>query len=176
MNLVRMVDVRHNCIRTFNVVNLTEIKFVALSYVWGGSKTLKLFKSNSRKLEGEGCLPIATLPQTMVDAIDVARELGVDFIWIDALCIVQDNPSDLQEQIGSVALIYRPAVFTIIAACGNDANAGLAGLRSGTRKFEQKEVVVIPPSDQHPGMSLLSTCKSHRYPLPGSVAPKRTST
>ena len=164
MNLVRMVDVRHHCIRTFEAVNPTSLKFVALSYVWGASHTTLLFKSNSRELKREGSLAKATLPQTIVDAIDVARELGVDFIWIDALCIVQDDPNDLREQISSVALIYRSAIFTIIAAYGNDCNAGLAGYRPGTRKFEQKEVVVIPPGDQHPGMSLVSTCKSYRYP------------
>jgi hypothetical protein len=166
MNLVRMVDVRYSCIRTFEAVNPTEIEFIALSYVWGGSQTLRLLKSNIMELEHEGGLTEAILPRTITDAIDVARKLGVDFIWIDALCIVQDDPHDLREQIGSVALIYRSAVFTLIAACGNDCNAGLAGLRSGTRKFEQKEVVVIPPSEQQPGMSLLSSCKSYRSPGP----------
>jgi hypothetical protein len=165
MNLVRMVDVRRHCIRTFRAVNPKEIKFIALSYVWGVSQTMKLYRSNSREWEREGALPVAALPQTIVDAIDVTRELGVDFIWIDALCIVQDNPADLREQISSVALIYRSAFFTIIAASGVDCNAGLAGFRPGTRKFEQKEIVVIPTSDEHPGMSLVSTCKSHRYPL-----------
>jgi Heterokaryon incompatibility protein (HET) len=165
MNLVRMVDVRHDCIRTFEAVNPTEIKFIALSYVWGGSQTLQLFKSNTRELGSASSLTKASLPQTIADAIDVARELGVDFIWVDALCIVQDDHNDLREQISSVALIYRSASFTIIAACGNDCNTGLAGLRSGTRKFEQKEVVVIPPGGQHPGMSLVSTCKSYRHPL-----------
>lgn len=165
MNLVRMVDVRRSCIQTFEAVNPTEIKFVALSYVWSGSQKLKLSKSTSSELEHEGSLTKAALPQTIADAIDVTREFGVDFIWIDALCIVQDDPNDLREQIASVALIYRSASFTIIAACGNNCSAGLAGLRSGTRKFEQMEVVVIPPSDHHLGMSIVNTCKSYRYPL-----------
>lgn len=165
MGLVRMVDVRHNCIRTFKSINPSQLKFIALSYVWGGSQTLKLLKANSRELASEGSLTKARLPQTIKDAIDVTRELGVDFIWIDAICIVQDDPTDMREQIDSVTLIYRSAFFTIVAASGTDCNAGLAGLRSGTRIFEQKEAVVIPPSDHHPGMSLASTCKSYRYPL-----------
>lgn len=58
-----------------------------------------------------------------------------------------------------VAEIYRSAFLTIIAASGEDAEAGLAGLRPGTRSFQQREIVVISPDQDQPGLSLLSVCK-----------------
>jgi len=51
--------------------------------------------------------------------------------------------------------------MTIIAACGNDSDAGLSGLRDGTRSQEQEEVLVIPPNGQEPGLSVLTTLRSH---------------
>lgn len=58
-----------------------------------------------------------------------------------------------------MAEVYRSAFLTIIAASGEDAEAGLAGLRPGTRSFQQQEIVVIPPDQDQPGLSLLSVCK-----------------
>lgn len=58
-----------------------------------------------------------------------------------------------------MAEIYRSAFLTIVAASGEDAEAGLAGLRPGSRSFQQREVVVIPPDRDQPGLSLLSVCK-----------------
>ncbi|KAF2996751.1 hypothetical protein E8E14_001693 [Neopestalotiopsis sp. 37M] len=165
MSLIRLVDVHHHCVRTFVNVNPAKIRYIALSYVWGGPQPLNLLKSNAEHLECEGSLLEVVIPQTISDAIEVTRKLDVGFIWIDALCIIQDDDHDKIEQIDSMSMIYRSATLTIIAACGGDCNAGLAGLRAGTREFEQREVVVIPPSDKHPGMSLLSTCKSSRPSL-----------
>lgn len=165
MTLIRLLDVRHHCIRTFSNINPAGLRYAALSYVWGGPQPLRLLKSNANQLECDGSLRQVALPQTIADAIDVTRELDINFIWIDALCIIQDDDNDKSEQIDSMSMIYRSATMTIIAACGSDCNAGLAGLRAGTRDFEQKEAVVIPPTDKHPGMSLLSTCKSSRPSL-----------
>ncbi|KAF7517166.1 hypothetical protein G7054_g13896 [Neopestalotiopsis clavispora] len=165
MSLIRLLDVHHHCIRTFVNVNPAKIRYIALSYVWGGPQPLNLLKSNAKQRECEGSLLKVVLPQTISDSIEVTRKLDVGFIWIDALCIIQDDDHDKIEQIDSMSMIYRSATLTIIAACGGDCHAGLAGLRAGTREFEQKEVVVIPPSDKYPGMSLLSTCKSSRPSL-----------
>ncbi|KAL9622769.1 MAG: hypothetical protein Q9160_002887 [Pyrenula sp. 1 TL-2023] len=159
---IRLIDVNRKCLREFKNVNISTIRFAALSYVWGKTQTLKLTRENHSQLERENALATPSLPRTISDAIDLTGELGIEFIWIDALCILQDDPIDQGEQISGMATIYRAAFFTLIAASGDNSDAGLPGFRPGTRKFEQREVVVIPPDDYQPGLSLISTCKAQR--------------
>jgi hypothetical protein len=40
-------------------------------------------------------IPVEALPKTFRDAIEIARELGIEYLWVDALCIVQDNIQDV---------------------------------------------------------------------------------
>jgi hypothetical protein len=65
---------------------------VALSYCWGGPQvsttTVDILSQN---IEGLNC---ATLPQTLQDAIFFTRKLGIGFLWVDVLCIIQDNTED----------------------------------------------------------------------------------
>ncbi len=63
--------------------------------------------------------------------------IGKRYLWIDSLCLVQDDESDLRDSIGSMDLIYGGATATIIAASGIDADAGLPGLRPGSRHADQ---------------------------------------
>jgi len=56
------------------------------------------------------------LPRTILDAIDVARNLGIPFIQIDALCIVQDDPESMKLELEKMPAIYSNAILTISAA------------------------------------------------------------
>ena len=159
VDLVRLIDVRHKCIRTFQHVNITELKYAALSYVWGVRQTSRLVKENETRLEEAKALNGYSLPQTLTDSMDLTHALDIDYVWIDVLCILQDDPDDINRQISNVGRIYSNARFTIIAL-GNDAHAGLPGFRPGTRTFQQEHIEVIPQSENHPGLSLLSTCQT----------------
>ncbi|KAI1263811.1 heterokaryon incompatibility protein-domain-containing protein [Xylariaceae sp. FL1019] len=108
-------------------------RYVCLSYVWGASKMVHLLRSNITNLQKKGSLRQLSSPQTLIDAISLVSLLGEKYIWIDALCIVQDDPKELQGMVSRMNLIYQGAVFTIVAAGGKDADAGLAGLRPHTR-------------------------------------------
>jgi len=55
--------------------------------------------------------------------------MGERYLWVDALCIIQDDSMDKEWQIARMGSIYSSAVFTIVAACGVDADAGLPGVR-----------------------------------------------
>ncbi len=67
------------------------------------------------------------IPKTFRDAVYVTRQLGYQYIWIDALCIIQDSDSDKAEQISQMQDIYRNAVFTISASRSADCNDGFIG-------------------------------------------------
>ncbi|KAM0458867.1 hypothetical protein ACHAPV_005857 [Trichoderma viride] len=61
-------------------------------------------------------MPYAQLPQTLKDAIQVTLDLGLQHLWVDALCIIQDSNQDKAEQISRMADIYEQAHVTISAA------------------------------------------------------------
>jgi hypothetical protein len=79
-------------------------------------------------------IPIAELPQTIQDAIEVTYKLGLSHLWVDSLCILQPDSStgeedqdcieDLREEIPRMTDIYRGAYVTISAACARDCKEG----------------------------------------------------
>ena len=70
-----------------------------------------------------------TLPRTIGDAIYLTRQLGFDYIWIDALCIVQDElPEEKNKSLKRMDAIYNCSVLTIVAASGRHADVGIPGI------------------------------------------------
>ncbi|KAJ9633951.1 hypothetical protein H2199_009150 [Coniosporium tulheliwenetii] len=76
------------------------------------------------------------LPQTIKDAMFVVNLLGEKYLWVDALCIIQDDPVEKANTISNMHSIYQSAVLTIVAASGKDADSGLIGLRPSSRNVE----------------------------------------
>ncbi|KAF8971554.1 heterokaryon incompatibility protein-domain-containing protein [Flammula alnicola] len=147
----RLIDVVDNCIRPAP----SGCKYVALSYVWGLSDPtaiLRTLKSNVNQLEIPGALLLPTnldrIPRTIRDAMQVVRELDMHYLWVDSLCIVQDddvNPGGSKiASISKMDLVYGRAYLTIIAATGIDSNAGLPGLHPNTRGVNQPIEEVLP--------------------------------
>lgn len=86
--------------------------YVALSYCWGLTATVRTTKSNlSQHFHSIG--PINSLPATIRDAILATQFLGISYIWIDALCIIQDDPQDWSSEAKLMHLIYLNAELTI---------------------------------------------------------------
>ncbi|KAI1737384.1 HET-domain-containing protein [Xylaria scruposa] len=115
--------------------------YVALSYVWGGTPTFMALKDNLKRLQKPSSLAernAKTIPKTVRDAMFFAQRLGERYLWVDMLCIVQDDVQKLAE-IANMGAIYAQASITIIAADGDTANDGLRGLQgmSGPRSVKQ---------------------------------------
>ena len=128
-----VIDVDKMCI----VDAPASCRYVALSYCWGTAPMLRHLQSNSTALRKEGALIDSSAPATIIDAIQLVKGVGEKYLWVDALCIVQDDPVGKQQQLAQMGLIYTMAAFTIVAAAGDNANAGLPGIRAGTRKLDQ---------------------------------------
>jgi hypothetical protein len=75
-------------------------------------------------------LPIVMLPKTIQDAIKVTRKLGIQFLWIDALCIIQDSRIDKSKEINSMGQIYKNATLTIAAAVPDCVYKGFLDLKA----------------------------------------------
>ena len=120
-------------------------KYVALSYVWGASfSQFRTTKANLTFLQSEGSLRETRtqdhLPGTIKRAMHFTTLLDVNFLWVDCLCIVQDDPIHTASQINSMASIYLNSYLTLCAADGVDADSGLLGIRqcSPPRNVQQE--------------------------------------
>lgn len=123
----RLIDVKTSSIVKFVQVDLSELHYFALSYVWGQAQKLTIDQSNKVSLESPGSLT-GKVSRTIQDAMDMTRMLECQYLWVDALCILQDDGPEKMIHISIMDEIYRRATVTIIAACGVDAEAGLAGV------------------------------------------------
>lgn len=80
------------------------------------------------------------MPQTIRDAIQVCLEIGETYLWVDSLCIVQDDPVYQKCQIDIMDFIYSEAVITIVAAAGDDADSGLPGVSTWARDTKRQTI------------------------------------
>ncbi|GKT42977.1 uncharacterized protein ColSpa_03158 [Colletotrichum spaethianum] len=68
---------------------------------------------------------VSKLPTSFREAICVARGLGISYVWIDSLCIIQDDKEDWKAEARRMAIIYDNATLTIAANDGLNSHAGL---------------------------------------------------
>ncbi|KAF4949992.1 hypothetical protein FSARC_13326 [Fusarium sarcochroum] len=105
-------------------------RYLALSYVNGVQRNspegfTQLLQANVEAFQDR--LPNADMPQTYLDAMWLAKKLGIRHIWIDRICIIQDNREEMEDHIKHMAFVFSNAYLTIVAASG-DVHTGLASL------------------------------------------------
>ena len=124
---LRFVDVIKECI----VDQINSPKFAALSSAWGDShRNFQLLNENENELRRQHQVAINNpkLWLTIRDAMSVCKSLDIRYLWVDCLCIIQDNDADKEQQWSSMHQVYENAVLTIVAAAGPNADAGLPGI------------------------------------------------
>ena len=96
--------------------------YAALSHCWGGTSPITTTKSTvDRFLEK---IPYISLPQTFQDAVTVTRKLGLQYLWIDSLCIIQDSVDDWLQESARMASVYENSTVTIAADAADDSTTG----------------------------------------------------
>jgi hypothetical protein len=111
----------------------THKKYVTLSYCWGNSRT---FTTTSRSLRLRSTrINFSTLPKTFQDAVQITRRLQVRYLWIDALCIVQDDRLDWQRESAKMGAVYSMSFLTIAADSGVDCNSGCFNAASSSQEL-----------------------------------------
>lgn len=83
---------RSSRIVQFRQVELRSLEYATLSYVWGGPLQNALVQANVDELQAPGSL--TDLPETIQGAIYITEDLYIPFLWVDALCIIQDDDAD----------------------------------------------------------------------------------
>jgi hypothetical protein len=101
-------------------------KYVALTHRWGDPALHGNlhFLSNEKLERWQNHLDLRILPQTFRDAVKITRSLGIRYLWVDALCIIQDDDADLQAQIGKMEDVFRCAYVTLSATCATGSDDG----------------------------------------------------
>ncbi|KAG7293884.1 hypothetical protein NEMBOFW57_003944 [Staphylotrichum longicolle] len=104
--------------------------YAALSYCWGGLQPI--ISTGATIAQWKAGIPWDGLPQTLKDAVLVCHRLGVGLLWVDALCIVQDDHADQDNEIPDMPNVFRNSLFTIAASRAGNVGQGFLGERHGT--------------------------------------------
>ncbi|WKT53909.1 Heterokaryon incompatibility [Fusarium oxysporum f. sp. vasinfectum] len=119
----RLLDVGRcgdSAIRLVETESAASVKYIALSYCWGDNVTVKTTLAGLENMKSG--ISISELLQAYVDAVALTRELGIQYLWIDALCIIQDSHEDWVKESAKMSGIYAKAYLTIAAASSGSAN------------------------------------------------------
>ncbi|KAK7433053.1 hypothetical protein QQZ08_000526 [Neonectria magnoliae] len=135
------------CLRVSRDSKPADGRYVALSHCWGITDTPFITtKSNfDDRMIGIG---VEEMPQTFSDAVKVVRSLGLRYLWIDSLCIIQKDLEDWQIESAKMADVYRDAYLVLGAATGVSDASGFLRPRKvqDTVKFESNLYLqLLPP-------------------------------
>ncbi|KAI3341863.1 heterokaryon incompatibility protein-domain-containing protein [Ustulina deusta] len=86
-------------------------RYLCLSYCWGSSQRVVALKANVNTLQE--AIPVGELGQTIRDALETTKRLGFRYLWVDALCIVQDDDKEKLQEIKKMSYIYENATAVI---------------------------------------------------------------
>lgn len=99
-------------------------RYITLSYRWGSPSSNMLVTTTKTLNERKDGIPMTLLPPTMRDAVILTRLLGIRYLWIDALCILQDSQGDWNEQGANMCEIYSRSFLSISAHAADDPWTG----------------------------------------------------
>ena len=154
----RLLDL--NFLETSNIIYLylsfpTETGvYATISYTWGASG-YKRFKTKNHDPDHpeltedshRAGIDVGRFPQTLQDAIYIAKRLGFRYLWIDSVCIVQDDDDDWAEQSAAMTQVYGGARLNISATSGENSEWGI--LRSIPQHGIQIGRVTVPRVDHY---------------------------
>lgn len=108
-------------------------RYIALSHCWGGQIPSMTTKANLA--ERKTGVAMSFLPQTFFDAVQITRNLGVRYLWIDALCIIQDDKKDWEQESAKMHLVYSNAYLVVAATRSPNSTHGLFHTRPPKQKL-----------------------------------------
>ncbi|KAK2044833.1 heterokaryon incompatibility protein [Colletotrichum somersetense] len=109
-------------VRLVDTTNMRASPYVALSYCWGKSGHLLTTEKNFQHMTAG--VHVAEFPQTIQDAVEVTRRLNMRYLWVDAVCIIQDSARDWEVESAKMASVYHNAYLTIAAGTSTCASEG----------------------------------------------------
>jgi hypothetical protein len=133
----RLIYVGHanpEVLRLYRPKQMEVVKYTALSHRWGSHPPTEddpRFCTTDNNIAARfNEFRLSELPKTFCDAIRVTRELGIEYLWIDSLCIIQWNSRDWDLQAERMQEVFASAYCTIAATSAVDSNAGFLARNS----------------------------------------------
>ncbi|KAI0533028.1 HET domain-containing protein [Xylaria digitata] len=153
---IKICDENHTCcsrddpVLPSRVVKVTEDRvrvvetqgrrgrYMTLSHRWGTNETFTLTESNMDMMTDR--IPWDAIPKTYQESIQVTRLLGLEYIWIDSLCIIQDDGQDWKREAGKMKSVYGNSYLNIAATEALDSYGGLFMSGSLDTKYPAQRV------------------------------------
>lgn len=142
----RVIDVGKDSdptMKLYETANGEIGQYTALSHPWGDAATHKPFqtlRSNYEAFKQE--IVFDQLPQTFKDAVITTRAMGVRFLWIDSICIIQGPDGDFSDQAARMEDVYSSAYCVLTASRATGQHDGFLGTRTNN------DFVAIRQDDQ----------------------------
>ncbi|KAI0122304.1 HET-domain-containing protein [Daldinia grandis] len=111
-----------------NEVDPARKRYAALSYCWGSkSEAERQLKTTRDSIKNHTSqIKLESLPQTVADAVQVCRALGIRYLWVDALCIIQDDPDDWAAEAFEMSNVYAHSFITLCILQGESCLSGFS--------------------------------------------------
>jgi hypothetical protein len=140
-NLI-LIDTNRWCIAVVDRVE--TIKYAALSYVWGHIRQSELTEDHLSEWRTEGIIKSLDVPSTIKDAITLCSNIGIQYLWVDSLCIIHDDTGIRHDQLSQMYLIYHHAELMIVAAHSDHCDDGLPGVSNFKSRYHTRAVWDLP--------------------------------
>ncbi|RYN39767.1 hypothetical protein AA0112_g3660 [Alternaria arborescens] len=135
--------------------------WIALSHCWGSERFMCTTTKNIH--DHKKMIDPSTLPPTFQDTIIVARELGVSYLWIDSLCIIQDDKDDWARHAEHMDQIYENALLVVAAVSSNNGSVPFLGTEAPSTRSYYHSVGIGPRvSDASDGREPISCLRARR--------------
>lgn len=135
----RLVYVTDQTVKLVETGSLPYSPYLTLSHCWGqNAKMMKTTKHNLDQMKAK--IDWEELPAVFRDALMLTKSLGQQWIWIDALCIIQDDERDWQQQSSEMAAVYSNSFLNIAATSSPDSHRGF---------FSERNTFALPPTHAH---------------------------
>ena len=126
-----------------------NIRYMTLSHCWGRAEILTLtHETYEQMLSG---FSMTILPQSFQDAIEICRRLNQRYLWIDSLCVIQDDYGDWYREAPNMGNIYQNSVCTIAALGASNSFAGLFSQREQPCKLPDEIDLIVRVSPKSLG-------------------------
>lgn len=187
LDVSRVEDTTNGVVYLFNSADrftqeseVSTQQYVTLSHRWNPSYNCLTLSSNIQQHERQG-IEMARLPKTFAEACNTVKRMGLKYLWIDSLCIIQDSSEDKALEIPNMADYYQNALLNLAAS--SQSIGGLWSDRDGraTKPFTMNATLDLPEGSKKVVLELapvLRADKSHLdyrgWVLQERIFPRRT--